>query len=100
MKTINSDRTCIVYSRGNFGVRVWKDGCQAVARDSEGAEWTGREQVHSLPVPDLSLAMPQSGLQTITALALEVAHPLQSESVELGKVLRGDFSFEKAIATQ
>jgi hypothetical protein len=36
-KTISEDSAFIDYTRGNLGVRVWKDRCQTIARDGDGA---------------------------------------------------------------
>ena len=42
MKTVSEDRSYIDYTYGDFGVRVWKDHCQAIRRD-DASEWVGEE---------------------------------------------------------
>ena len=52
MKTVSNDKSYIDFTRGNYGVRVWKDRCQAICREDERSDWVGRESIVPLPVPD------------------------------------------------
>lgn len=95
MKTISIDRTSIDYTSGNVGVRVWRDRCQALARDSESAPWIVQENVFSIPVPVRVLELPRSGATSVRALACNVALYENKEfDPDLRKLLRGWVTFD------
>jgi hypothetical protein len=42
MKKVSEDKRHIDYTYGDFGVRVWKDHCQAIRRDNDASDWDKR----------------------------------------------------------
>jgi len=96
-KTISPDQTHIDYTRDNFGVRVWKDKCQAIARADVGAEWGGRGRAYPLPVDGRFRNLPIGGsLQPVPALALEIG---RMGNEELTRLASGEMSFDDAVST-
>ncbi len=99
MKAVSEDKSYIDFTRGNYGVRVWRDRCQAISRDDERTDWTGREEFVPIPVPDSILGFPHSGGPPANAVALEVARYDDGESdPELRGVLKGWMTFDQAIS--
>jgi hypothetical protein len=97
MKTVSSDKSYIDFTRGNCGVRVWKDRCQAICRANESSHWIGRESMIPLPVADSILGFPHSGGPPTNAVAFEVAQYDDAEGdPELRGVLKGWMTFEQA----
>ena len=100
MKTVSADKTYIDYTGCNFGVRVWREKCQSIARDSSSSEWITREATQRIPVYEETLYLPLRGRGPITALAREVARYEGDErDPELRRVLRGWRSFDDAVST-
>ena len=98
MKIVSKDKNYIDFTRGNTGVRVWKNQCQAIFRKDEHSEWIGRESTIPVPVSDSILGFPHSGVPPTTAVAHEVAQYDAAESdPELRGVLKGWMTFEQAI---
>jgi hypothetical protein len=99
VKTISVDRTYIDYTSGNVGVRVWRDRCQAIARDSESAPWIAQENIFSIPVPIRVFELPRSGVTSVRALAWNVALYENKEfDAGLRKLLRAWVTFDDAIS--
>ena len=96
-KTIAEDKTYIDYTRGNFGVRVWIDRCQAIARADSESEWIGRERAYPLPLEDRFREFPIGcSLSPVPAITFEIG---RVESDELRKLVRGELSFDTAAPT-
>jgi hypothetical protein len=101
MKTVNEDESYIDYTHGDFGVRVWKDRCQAIRRDDHVSDWVGQENVLPVPVPDSILGFPHAGIAPVNALALQVAkYDERERDPELRGLLKGWMTFEEAISTR
>lgn len=99
MKTISVDRTYIDYTSGNFGVRVWRDQCQAISQGSESGSWTARENVFSIPVPGRVLEFPRFGAASVRAISWSVAFYEHKEfDPELRKLLRLWITFDDAVS--
>lgn len=96
-KSLSLDRTYIDYSRGNIGVRVWKDQCRAIVRADTDSEWDVRELTRPIPVADGFQKMPiGEGLQPVHALAFQIA---ALANHELKMLASGVTSFKEAVAT-
>ena len=96
-KTISPDQTYIDYTRDNFGVRIWEDKCQAIARTHAGSEWGGSGQAHRLPIDGRFWNFPiGSSLQPVPLIALEIG---SIDSEELKRLACGEISFEDAVST-
>jgi hypothetical protein len=101
MKTIGKNGIYIDYTHGNSGVRVWRDQCQVIERESEKSEWVGQDAIHPIPIPDSILGFPHGGIAPATALAAEVARYDDKESdPELRGLLKQWMVFEEALATE
>ena len=95
-KTISEDSAFIDYTRGNLGVRVWKDRCQTIARDGDGQEWQGRERQYPPPIDPEFHDLPLGGsLQPVPAITFEIA---LLGSIELSRLTAGELSFDQALA--
>jgi hypothetical protein len=98
MKMVSADGSYIDFTRGNYGVRVWRDRCQAICRINEHADWVGREGIVPVPVPDSILGFPHSGGPPTTAVAFEVAQYDDAEAdPELRGLLKGWVTFEETV---
>ena len=101
MKTASEDKSYVDYTYGDFGVRVWKDHCQAIRRDDDASDWVGQETILPVPVPDSILGFPHAGIAPINTLALHVARYDNTErDPELRILLKGWITFEEAISTR
>jgi hypothetical protein len=100
VKTISVDRTYIDYTSRNFGVRVWRHRCQAIARDSKSAPWVIQENAFSIPAPARVLELPHSGgAAPVRALAVNTARYENKErDPELRNVLTALVTFDAAIS--
>ena len=96
-KTISPDRTYIDYTRGNRGVRIWREKCQAIARTDAGSEWGGSGQACLLPIDGRFWNFPiGSSLQPVPVIALEIG---SIDNEELKMLACGEISFEDAVST-
>ena len=101
MKVVSEDKSYIDYTHGDFGVRVWKDHCQAIRRDDDASEWVGEENTLPVPVPDSILGFPHAGIAPINMLAFQVAkYDDRERDPELRGLLKGWMTFEEAISTR
>ena len=93
MRVPNPDEKCIGYRLNILGVRVWKDHCQLVARDSRGA-WTPFGPPRPLPVkiPEDPSRVGSDAL-LITALQYEAERP----GSDIRDVLAQKKDFEAAL---
>ena len=97
MKTVSSDQTYIDYTKGNFGIRVWENRCQAIARTDESCQWEFRETAKPLPVDDRFRNLPLGGaaLQPVPAIAFEIG---RIGSDELRQLVSGEMAFKDAVS--
>jgi hypothetical protein len=101
MKTVSEDKSYIDYTYGNFGVRVWKDHCQAIRRDDDASGWVGEENILPVPVLDSILGFPHAAVAPVNALAFQVAkYDDRERDPELRGLLKGWMTFEEAISTR
>ena len=95
MKKISQDKTYIDYTKGNFGIRVWRDRCQAIARTAGSTTWELRESAKPLPIDDRFKNFPGGAMHPVPAIALEIG---RVGSDELEKLVGGEISFDHAIS--
>jgi hypothetical protein len=93
LKTINPDGGYIDYTDGGLGVRVWKDRCQAIAREGSAGGWYPREEAQALPLDPKIRDLPLAA-GPVPALALEAGF---LDSDELRHLLSGDLAFADAL---
>jgi hypothetical protein len=98
MKTVSQDKTYIDYTKGTFGIRVWRDRCQAIARTAGSTAWVFRESAKPLPIGDSFKNFPnRDTMHPVPAIALEIG---RVGSGELEKLVSGEISFDDAISSQ
>jgi hypothetical protein len=98
MKTVSQDKAYIDYTKGNFGIRVWRNQCQAIARTTDSTAWGFRESAKPLPIDGRFKNLPdRGGMHPVPAIALEIS---RVGSGELEKLVSGEISFDDAISSQ
>ena len=100
MKSVSKDKSYIDFTHGDSGVRVWKDRCQAIRRQTDVSDWEGQENIVPVPVPDSILGFPHAGVAPCNELAFQVARYDDWErDPELRGLLKGWMTFEEAMSS-